>query len=75
MVVANKTDLRREQMVLGRNDVEALQKELKCPVIECSARFDADGKVTKAFEEIIMVIERGPPKPAEPAGGGKCLMM
>lgn len=73
--MANKRDLRPEQKVLTEKDAEFLKKklELECPVIECSARLDEN--VNKAFEELIMLIERGPKKPAEPAGGGKCLMM
>ncbi|KAJ9662976.1 GTP-binding protein [Coniosporium apollinis] len=73
VVVANKTDLRPEQMVLGRKDADELKKKLDCPVIECSARIDEN--VKKAFEQLIIQIEKGPPKPAEPAGGGKCLVM
>ncbi|EON66572.1 hypothetical protein W97_05817 [Coniosporium apollinis CBS 100218] len=75
VVVANKRDLRPEQKVLTEKDAEFLEKklELECPVIECSARLDEN--VNKAFEQLIMVIERGPKKPAEPAGGGKCLTM
>ncbi|KAJ9642911.1 GTP-binding protein [Coniosporium tulheliwenetii] len=75
VVIANKTDLRPEQKVIGKEDFEKLEKklELDCPIIKCSARFDEN--VNKAFEQIIMEIERGPPKPNEPAGGGKCLVM
>lgn len=64
--------MRPEQRQVSKDTAKALAEEFKCSWIEASAKYDEN--VSKAFESVIVEIEKAQ-NPSEPANGGKCTLM
>ncbi|KAF2484694.1 small GTPase superfamily [Neohortaea acidophila] len=73
MIVANKSDLRPEQRQVSAADGKKLADELGCGFVEASARFNEN--VSKAFEGMIVEIEKGQEAGQPKEGNSKCAMM
>jgi len=72
VIVGNKSDMRPEQRQVTKEQGKALAEEFKCSWTETSARFDEN--VAKAFELVIVEIEKSQ-NPGDPPAGGKCTLM
>lgn len=72
VIVGNKSDLRPDQRQVTAEEGKALADRFKCPWTEASARYNEN--VARAFELLICQIEKSQ-NPAEPTGGGKCVLM
>jgi Ras family protein len=72
VIVGNKSDMRPEQRQVTKDQGKALAEEFKCAWIETSARFDEN--VAKAFELVIVEIEKAQ-NPDESPQNGKCQVM
>lgn len=72
MIVGNKSDLKPEQRHVTAEEGRRMAEEFKCGFTEASARLGAN--VSKAFEQMIVEIEKSQ-NPTEPAGGNKCCLM
>lgn len=73
MIVANKSDLRPEQRQVTAADGKKLSEELGCGFIEASARYNEN--VDKAFQGMIVEIEKGQEAGQPKEGNSKCAMM
>ncbi|KAK0806431.1 GTP-binding protein [Friedmanniomyces endolithicus] len=73
MIVANKSDLRPEQRQVSAADGRKLAEELDCGFVEASPRYNEN--VTKAFEGMIAVIEKGQEAGQPKDGNSKCGIM
>jgi Ras homolog enriched in brain len=73
MVVGNKSDLRPESRQVSLADGKKLAEELGCGFIEASARYNEN--VTKAFEGMIVEIEKGQEAGQPKEGNSKCQIM
>ena len=73
MIVANKSDLRPEQRQVSQADGKKLAEELGCGFVEASARYNEH--VDKAFEGMIVEIEKGQEAGQPKDGNSKCSMM
>ncbi|KAK5167395.1 GTP-binding protein [Saxophila tyrrhenica] len=73
MVVANKSDLRPEQRQVSLADGRKLAEELGCGFVEASARYNEN--VSKAFEGMIVEIEKGQEAGQPKEGNSKCVVM
>lgn len=73
MIVANKSDLRPEQRQVSAADGKKLADELGCGFVEASARFNEN--VSKAFEGMIVEIEKGQEAGQPKEGNSKCAVM
>jgi len=73
MIVGNKSDLRPEQRQVSLADGKKLAEELGCGFVEASARYNE--KVDKAFEGMIVEIEKGQEAGQPKDGNSKCVVM
>lgn len=73
MIVGNKSDLRPEQRQVSLADGKKLAEELGCGFVEASARFNEN--VSKAFEGMIVEIEKGQQAGQSKTGNSKCTVM
>ena len=73
MIVGNKSDLRPEQRQVSLADGKKLAEELGCGFVEASARYNEN--VSKAFEGMIVEIEKGQEAGQPKDGNSKCSVM
>lgn len=73
MMVGNKSDLRPEQRQVSLTDGKKLAEELGCGYVEASARYNEN--VSKAFEGMIVEIEKGQEAGQPKDGNSKCALM
>ena len=73
MIVGNKSDLRPEQRQVSLADGKKLAEELGCGFVEASARYNE--RVDKAFEGMIVEIEKGQEAGQPKEGNSKCAVM
>lgn len=73
MMVGNKSDLRPEQRQVSLADGKKLADELGCGFVEASARYNEN--VSKAFESMIVEIEKGQEAGQPKDGNAKCEVM
>lgn len=73
LIVGNKSDLRPEQRQVQLADGKKLAQELGCGFTEASARYNEN--VTKAFEGMIVEIEKGQEAGQPENDQQKCALM
>ena len=73
VIVGNKSDFRAEQRQVSAADGKKLADELGCGFVEASARYNEN--VAKAFETMIVEIERGQEAGQPKEGNAKCILM
>lgn len=71
--MGNKSDFRPEQRQVTSADGKKLAEELGSAFIEASARYNEN--VTKAFEAMMVEIEKGEETGQAKAGDQKCAVM
>lgn len=73
MIVGNKSDLPVHQRQVQLADGKKLAEELGCGFVEASARYNEN--VNKAFEGMILEIEKGQEAGQPKEGNSKCSVM